>query len=191
MKKQKLKQFLMESGVLDNGDPKEIAAAKKAFRKQYLKQRSQEYRNKHKSVALWFLKTEITRLEKEAASRKIKLPVYLKECIDAYRTKSFILPEDHEIRQLEMALQNVGNEINRIASVLRIEGISAADVMVDVQRQLEKVEELFTALFYQPPEIGEEVQKAIMANPSVAPVLLQIITNYLQHQSNVHQNTSA
>ena len=78
MKHRSLKDYLFASGILDTGTREEIAAAKKEYRRQYLKQKKREYRKTHRRVTLSFPNKEAERLEQQALAFEMTLPKFIK-----------------------------------------------------------------------------------------------------------------
>lgn len=97
-----------------------IEAAKKEYRKAYLRERQREFRAKYRSVTVSFLKKEATELEAYAKLHELKLSDFVKACVFAYLNQGFIIPNNDKIQRLELLLLRIGNNVTTACSLIKL-----------------------------------------------------------------------
>lgn len=189
MKKQTLKEYLFHLGVDKDTPPEEVAAIKAEYRKQYLKEKKQQRRRTHTSITLSYPNREAGTLKQEATSYQMKLPEYLRQCIDAYRSQTFILPNEEQIRSLEIELKRIGNNINQIAKHLNRQQRNPHSSIELVRKELEAFDQKFSRIFRAPWRLKSFIEKRIEEDPTVLLMLLQLVTQNIKQRLHDHQNT--
>lgn len=97
-------EYLNAIGVLDNGTELEIEAARKEFRRLYVKHYQKKYDRQHARITLCFSKEKKQELQKIATSNKKKTATYLKEIIFKSLKNSYtsIVVANEKYRQIEI-----------------------------------------------------------------------------------------
>lgn len=179
-------EYLTSSGVLDTGSSEDIAAAKKERRRQYLTAKKREYRKTHKSVTLSFPNSEMRALQKEAAEHKMKVPAYLRACIEVAREQAYILPNTDAVHQIELLLRRISTNTNQIARLANSMSMPPVRAIKEIREHLVFFEETFTKMFREPKNLEQVIREEIKNNPVFAQTLLRIIEDHMKSLVDVH-----
>ena len=175
MKWPTLKDFLFQSGVLENGTVEDIVMAKKAYRKAYLKSKKQEYRKAHKEVTIGIPKNEVLTLEKAAKGHNLTLPQFIRACTKWYCDQVFIVPDEGQVQELCLLLRKIGTNINQVAKIRNTLGLSHDEAVAEVQGQVNKLEDRIEAMFVSPPNLTDMLVTEAEKDPRFREKLRKIL----------------
>ena len=94
----------------DTAQPK-----KPKSRRAYMRAYQKKLRQKRKRLELSLDPDDYVRLKKEADRHGMKLATFTREAVFAYLNQEFILPNPEQVRELELAFRQIGNNISQIA----------------------------------------------------------------------------
>ena len=94
--------------------PSVLAEAKRQYRKLYQKDYQKKFRKNNIRKDIYFTPQEFSRLSKVAKHHKVSVPRLCKELSFAYLDSQFVLPDDKQIRRLELYLRGVTNNLNQL-----------------------------------------------------------------------------
>lgn len=109
-----LMAFLAAEGVLENGTPAEIAAAKRAYRKLYLRDYQRRYRKSHVEVRYSVQEELAGSLRKAAGHLGLDLGTYSKETVIARLNGGYIPAENRPSRELLQAVSLIHSQIRHL-----------------------------------------------------------------------------
>ncbi len=118
-------------------------------RSRYKKRYQQLYRIKHKRLELTLTPEEDERLKKAAAKHQSKTGTFAKDAIFAYLDTTYIVPNEADVRTLELGLRRIGTNINQLVYKSHREGIHT-DRLDKIYDQLKHLETLIEATLRHP-----------------------------------------
>lgn len=176
VKQQIQKAYLFASGILENGTSEEIVAAKKAYRKAYLKEKKRVFRKTHRTVSLSFPRAEAKELEALAEQYKMRLAPFLKSCIRAYTQQQYLPPNPEKLQQLELLLRAIGNNINQIAKRCNSGHISPQRATEQSYVLLQSLDNRLTKALREPDNLEVLLWETMLARPSYRERVEQLLT---------------
>jgi len=147
-------QYLESVGVLEKGTDEEIKAAKKTYRKKYFIQYKKKQRSDKPEYTVNFSKEngEHERVVLSAQKHNMKTSSFLRVATLAYLQRSYIVPNRHQIAQLERLLSDCLNEIKGMTKVKEKFFWQREEKLEHVEKRIIKLEEQIWELFRNPPE---------------------------------------
>ena len=97
-------------------------------RREYMRDYQRKRRAGKKRVDLVYGLDEYLRLEREARAHGRKITPFIKACADAYLKKSYVVPDEERVHQLEVALRRIGSNVNQIAARAHRTGLSTSEI---------------------------------------------------------------
>ncbi|MGB1295737.1 MAG: hypothetical protein ACPG6V_09670 [Flavobacteriales bacterium] len=162
--------------------PEEInlEKAKEAYRKEYKRQKNQEYKSKWVRETIRFTPREIEELSAIAKKYGLKRSPFLKACIYGYLQDSFILPNDTKVRTLELGMNQIANTMNETIRYIHQNGqISLADIE-KIKSNIKRLELVVSSTLRTPPNLQDWIEEHIQADPNFIKRLQRII-NQIDH----------
>lgn len=175
-----LKSYLLACGVLENGTKKDIKAAKKKYRQIYQKQYQQDYQKRVIRKKIQFTKKEFKHIERLAKQHKQGIAPFLKSCIFGYLEQVFVVPDEEEVRQLELSIRRIGTNINQIARHTNREHRVGEETIKGIQQQIRGLEQRISTALRQPKTAVELFHDAAKDSPRAVQYLERLLTNYRQ-----------
>jgi hypothetical protein len=172
-------EYLQRQGLLDyDASPSVLAEAKREFRKAYQKDYQRNYRKKKVRKDLYFSPQEFNRLI--ALARKHKKPVskLCKELIFGYMDKRFILPDDEQVRTLELYLRGVTNNLNQLVRYIHQRKELNHDDIINLRNQVNEIEGEVSRSFRSPDDLEGFLKNIIQQNPSAIYILENFINQF-------------
>lgn len=172
-------EYIQRIGLLEyDATPSVIAEAKREFRKAYQKDYQRNYRKKKVRKDLYFSPQEFNRLS--ALARKHKKPVskLCKELIFGYIDKQFVLPDDQQVRKLELYLRGVTNNLNQLVRYIHQRKDLSHDDIFNLRNQVNEIEGVVSKSFRNPNDIEAFLKSIIQQNPSAIYVLENFINQF-------------
>lgn len=173
-----LKAYLFESGILEQGTQEEIAAAKKTYRRQYLKRKKEEYRARHQTISLSFTNEDAKELAQKASTYEMRLPAFIKACVYAYLEQIFVLPNEAEVQKIELLLRQIGNNVNQITRLCNRLSVSPETALCDIHGLLQKLDGDLTELFRRPKSVEILLIEGLKQHPQFIHRLQKIIDQH-------------
>lgn len=184
---QTLKEFLFASGILEYGTPEEIEEAKRAYRKEYLREKKRAFRAENQEVTIAFPKKDIVIFEENAIYHNMRLADYVKACVYAYVNQGFIIPDNQQIQKLELLLRRIGNNVNQIArSANTFEEVEKENIQL-MQNQINNLEAELSQQLRQPLNLEIAIRNELKRNPFFIHRLLYLVKTL---QTDVYQNAA-
>ncbi len=160
--------------------PSALAKAKREYRKQYQRAYQKEYRNKNNHVRkdIYFTPQEFSRLTKVAKQHNVSVPRLCKELSFAYINSQFVLPDDKQIRRLELYLRGVTNNLNQLVRyVHQRKDLSVIDIST-LREQVNEMENHISTTLRSPVNLQDYLERLVQQKPEVLSVLHYIIETY-------------
>ena len=149
--KQSLKRYLIEEVIQPGITPEEIQSAKKQYRKQYQKVYQQQYTRNKQRKSLLFTKPEYTKLKEAANEHQMKPATFAKRAIFAYLNNMYIVPDEHQVHKIEIALKAIGTNINQITFKTNSTGQLAPHDFEELFQLLHRLEQKIVDALKHPP----------------------------------------
>lgn len=160
-------QYLQRMGLLEyDASPSVIAEAKREFRKAYQQDYQKNYRKKKVRKDLYFSPQEFNRLSSLARKHKKPVSKLCKELIFGYMDKQFILPDDQQVRNLELYLRGVTNNINQLVRYIHQRKDLHYEDIVSIQNQVNEIEGVISRNFRTPDDLEGFLKNLLEQNPS-------------------------
>jgi len=137
MKYKSLVEYLMASGVVETGDPKQIEAAKKEYRRLYLRQYKKERRGNKQEITLSLPKDYYKKLLNHARWHGVSVQQFLVGITESYLKKIPVIHHPEQFSKVEVLLAQLHSELVFIGDQMFHELVSP-----DIQRMQNKIEEL-------------------------------------------------
>ncbi len=173
-----MKEYLFASGILETGTQAEIADAKKEYRRAYLRQKQQEHRAKNKIVRLSFPHEYTEYLEAKAIEYNMSLPLFLKSCIDGYLRQAFVLPNDRQVKQVELELNRIGNNINQLVRHCHRLSLNPEKALDEIQEILSGVDTTVASYLRTPHTLDMLIRKTLTEQPAYLMQLQRIMNSH-------------
>lgn len=172
-----LREHLYSLGILDNGTEEEIAAVKRAYRKQYLLQYKQAQRLAAGEYPVLLSKEngEYETIARAARRHRLSISAFLRVATLAYLMQTYIVPDAHRLAQLELMLSSCLNEIRAMAQLKSRQNWLFDQKYEAMEERIKRLEQDIADLFRHPPSIEEAVRKA---SPEDKERILTIISSY-------------
>jgi len=156
------RHYLMRLGLAEAPhDSEKVIAAKKAYRAWYKREKNKEYRESRSYVKLMLLPAEKRKLKKAAGHHGKHLATFIKMIALAYLDKVYILPDEDQLRKLEIAYRRVGNNINQIAKKCNSQTSTRYLDVVRLQNQLSALEKETTKYLRKPMTLDRLVESLL------------------------------
>ncbi len=174
-------EYLFNSGVLENGTEEDIAEAKKAYRKKYLRAKKEEYKQTRIRKEILLLPKEYSLLCKAAQKMGLKIAPYIKQAALSYTKKEFLLPSDSKVHDLEIAIRRIGNNINQVSFYVNYHKTVSQNEINALQYHLNQLEEEISKHFREPKDLLEIIKLKIDENSSFLREIQCVISQHLNH----------
>lgn len=177
-----LYQYLHRKGFLERETTKdELEEAKQQYRKLYLKEYQKEFRRINIRKDIYFTPIEFSKLSSASKKFNMPLPRLCKELTLAYLNNQFLLPDDTQIRQLEIYLRGVTNNINQLVRYIHQQKRLSENDLSILRTQINEMEERISLALRQPLNIQEYLENQIPQKPEILSILKKIIENHKHH----------
>jgi len=149
-----LAQFLTAKGLDKTSNPDDIEKAKAEFKKLYFKEKQKEFRETHIRKEIYLTKKEFGYLIHHAEKHQQKLSRFIKNAAFAYLQNKYILPDDTQVRNLELEIRRAGNLWNQIAKRANTSGVVTKEDIRLIKVQLEVLSEKASKALRDPSKHG-------------------------------------
>lgn len=174
-----LYQYLNRMGLLEyETTPSALANAKREYRKSYQKNYQKKFRKNNVRKDIYFTPQEFSRLAKVAKQHKVSVPRLCKEFTFAYLNSKFVLPDDKQIRRLELYLRGVTNNLNQLVRYIhQRKDLSVIDIST-LREQVNEMENHISTTLRSPVNLQEYLERLVQQKPEVLSVLHYIIETH-------------
>lgn len=174
-----LYQYLNRMGLLEHETiPSVLAEAKREYRKIYQKDYQKKFRKDNVRKDIYFTPQEFSRLSKVAKQHKMSVPRLCKELTFAYLNSQFVLPDDKQIRRLELYLRGVTNNINQLTKFAnQRKGLSVNDMLI-IKGQVNEMENHISTTLRSPVNLQDYLERLVLQKPEILSVLHYIIETH-------------
>jgi hypothetical protein len=144
--------YLDSIGVLENGTDAEIKAAKRAYRKKYFLEYKRSQRKKKPEYTINFNEDngEHNRVILAAKNHDMTIPQFLRSAVRGYLERKYVVPNAHQVAQLEQLLSQVLNEIQGIARKKEKFFWERNDKLESIEHRIERLELEIDRIFRHP-----------------------------------------
>lgn len=174
-----LYQYLHRIGLLEQEtSPDELSRAKQEYRKSYQRTYQKNYRNTHIRKDIYFTPVEYKQLSKIAKKHNQSVPKLCKQLTIAYLKSQFVLPDDKQVRQLELYLLGVTNNLNQLVRYIHqrkefnISDIENLKVMVNT------METKVSQSLRSPENLQNYLENKIQQKPETLSLLQYLLENH-------------
>ncbi|MEO5643905.1 MAG: hypothetical protein ABIQ40_18700 [Bacteroidia bacterium] len=171
--------YIQSLGILEQGSPEEIAAAKKAYWKTYHQQhrRTQREEKPEFLVALDRADGTYNTISIGAKRHTLTIPAFLRTATLAYLTQAYVVPNHEYIAHLEQLLSQCSNEIAALAGSKDKYFWQRDQKIEAIEQRIERLEREVSELFRNPPTLETTVRKAIQQSPEIKERLLTLLSS--------------
>jgi len=181
--KQTQKQYLFDSGVLENGNKQEIDLAKKTYRLTYIREKKRAFRQKHRTVSLSFPIEQAKMLEHRAKEQyDMKLSGYIKACAMTYLRQEYLVPNPQQVHALTMQIQQVGNNLNQLVRYSHSGHVQQGKALEEAREIVAQLEKEVLSYISKPPRLSVVLKNTLDRNPEYCDVLQRLIDSVRQNQ---------
>lgn len=160
----------------------DLQEVKKEHRKEYFKQKQEEYKKKWRKIVLRFSYEELEQIDTIAQNHNLKRATFLKKCVFAYINDVFILPNDKQVNILENSINKIQQNINESIRYVHLnQNISREDLEV-IKQQIHRLELVVSKSFRTPPNLHLWLLDQINQDHRFI-VRLQEILNQIKHDN--------
>lgn len=131
--------YLLSTGVLVKGSLEEIQKAKDQYWKEYKARWRKLKRKEEKEITVSFNTDELKEISSEAKRHKMSRTRFIKHASLAYINKSFIVPNNLEVRKIAQLLSMAHNLIQEAlyeTKINRLSGLNMLETILNLERQI-------------------------------------------------------
>jgi hypothetical protein len=180
--------FLEHSGVLENGDADQIAAAKKLYRKAYLKAYKQKQRKEKPEFLVQFSEKEhYSRVAKAAKKHHLSISAFLKNATLAYLDRSYLIPDRIVVGKLALLLEGCLNDVRAISTTkTKHTSFVLEEKYEAIERRIGVLQDHIRDLFCYPALLENAVAEAAR-NPHTCQRLNIILSNAHRENQDIQE----
>ena len=139
-------------------------------RKQYLKHYQRQLRKKKKRLEIYLDHPLYKYLERAAIDHNMKVATFARACIHAHlgRSPRYIVPDNEVVRQLELAIRKIGNNINQVSRLVNTKKLADQLDIETINHHLAELEDAITDALRHPPDLLELINQHLDDDPTLA-----------------------
>lgn len=172
--------YLDASGVLENGTEEQIRAARRQYRKLYMKRYKRTQREKKPEFAVQLSKTNGECGKIQAAAKKHRQPVsaFLRLATLAYIDRAFLVPDRELVAKLVAILEECLNHIRSMAGTKgKYNSFQLEEKYETIEKRIALLAAEIERLFFFPPMLEAAIADAVHKDPALKERLLIILTH--------------
>ena len=136
-----LQEYLEESGVLESGDSKAIALAKRDYKRLYQAQYRKARRKTHPETTVTMTRKQYVRLKSAADYHNLSLPSFILQAALCYLERTYLVPDKRAIAKLEQQLSLTRTDTQLMVRHIRTLGYNdLVKVYASLGERLSKLE---------------------------------------------------
>lgn len=174
-----LQQKLFDSGLIEKGTIKEIAAFKKRHRTEYVKQYNSAFSTDKKQKLLVFTLDEFQQLETLSKQYKMKLSPFIKASIFAYHNNSYIPIDKHKISDIEALLREINGRISQSIQYVHLSNEISLKDLESIKQAIFELEKSIAQTLHQPPSLEVWLKNQQAKDEQFISTLLESIAQFL------------
>jgi hypothetical protein len=172
----------------EDATPQQVEELKREWQKKRVQKYQREYKKKHYRKELLFKEGEWRMVAQAAEDHNMKANQFIKSCLLAYLNQCFILPEDEDVKALEIAMIRYGTLLNQIARQVNVRGGALASEVQQIRDDYGQLRALAHERLRVPSTIQQLLEEELESDPRILPYLEQLIAQYKNRQDD-SQNT--
>jgi len=175
-------QYLNKLGLLEReATGEELAEAKRQYRKIYQKDYQKQFRRNHVRKDLFLTKKEHAQLSAVAKQHKGRKSVarLCKELAFAYLDNHYVLPDDAQVRQLELYLRGATNNLNQLVRYVHRQKAFSLHELDILRCQVNEMEERISKALRHPSTLQGYLKKLVQEKPELLTTIRDILNSYL------------
>lgn len=162
----------------EDATPQQVEELKREWQKKRTKAYQREYKKKHYRKDLLFKEEEWTVVSKAAKEHNMKANQFIKSCLFAYLNQHFIVPEDEDIKAVEISMIRYGTLLNQIARQVNTRGGALASEVQQMKKDYKKLCAFVEEKLRVPRTIEQLLEDGLGDNPQLLPRLEKLIIQY-------------
>lgn len=160
----------------------DLETVKKEHQKAYKKRKNKEYAKKFHRETIRFTFEEIADLSVLAQRHGMKRAPFLKALIFAYIKDLYVLPSDHQVRQLELEIGKISQSVSESIRYVHLnQNITKADIE-EIKKQIHELEIQVSDMFRKAPSIKLWLQDQVNQDERFI-VRLQALLDEIKHDN--------
>jgi hypothetical protein len=155
-------KYLMEENLFGQGDDV-IAEARKRYRREYLKQKKQEYRQKHVEHTISLKPIDEKNLNNAAQEHGMNTVEYIRHASLAYTNKKYLTPRIEAIQRVYQSIMYLRTQVARIQQEKK--GIFSRNKEEQIEELLTGMERTMQAAFQEPLDLEALLLETVKNDP--------------------------
>lgn len=148
------------------------------YRKWYKRQHQRQRRKERKRLEIFPSDRELNLIQRQAKKHHLAASSFALKAIMAYLQQLYIVPDEEEIKSLQLALHKIGTNINQIAFQANKNKFADTHSIRLLNQQLSRLEQLIIQKLSQPQNLNTLVKAALDEHPSYARILQRILDRH-------------
>ncbi|OFY47804.1 MAG: hypothetical protein A2W85_13455 [Bacteroidetes bacterium GWF2_41_31] len=174
-----LYQYLHRIGLLEQEtSPEELAQAKREYRKTYQRAYQKIYRDANIRKDIYFTPTEHKQLSKIAQKYHLSVPGLCKQLTFAYLKTQFVLPDDQQVRGLELYLRGVTNNHNQLIRYIHQKKDLKISDIENLNERVNAMETKVSQALRSPINLQEYLENEIQQKPETLSLLQYLLETH-------------
>jgi hypothetical protein len=137
-----------------------------------------EYKKRHYRKELLFKEDEWKQVSQAAEKLNMKANQFIKSCLLAYLNQSFIVPEDEDIKAVEISMIRYGTLLNQIARQVNTRGGALASEVQQIKEDYKSLCDFVELKLRVPTTIEQLLKEELDRNPQLLPHVENLIDKY-------------
>ena len=162
----------------EDATPQQVEELKREWQKKRTKKYQREYKKKHYRKDLLFKEEEWRIVSQAAEKHNMKANQFIKSCLLAYLNQCFILPEDEDVKAVEISMIRYGTLLNQIARQVNTRGGALASEVQQIQEDHKRLRAFVEAKLRVPTTIEQLLKEELESNPQLLPHVEKLIGQY-------------
>ncbi len=171
-----LMDYLNKTGVLERAKPEEIAEAKKAYRRYYMRQYKREQRGNKQELVLSIPKGFHKQLNREATRHGVTTARLVLEIIKAHINDVSVIHHPDEFAQVEVAVAKLHSELTFIGDQM-LQTLVAPDIE-QLKEKIETIEQMVQEASNS-VRLEDFLKTHLKDNPDLKPQLVELLQQLL------------
>lgn len=162
----------------EEATPQQVEELKREWQKKRTKNYQREYKKKHYRKELLFKEREWKIVAQAAESHNMKANQFIKSCLMAYLNQCFILPDDEDVKAVEIAMIRYGTLLNQIARQVNTRGGALKSEIQEIKNDYVQLRAFVHERLRVPTTMEQLLEEELATNPQILPYLEKLIAQY-------------
>ena len=137
------------------------------------------YRKRRRRVDVLFEPDEYEQIKRAATRHSMKVGPFIRACVAGYLHRVYVLPDAEAVRQLQLAIRKIGDNVNQLVRHAHRAGLEPVDIDA-MNRHLATLEDEIIYALQTPPELLEVIDRALQERPELAGEIQAILAVHEQ-----------